>query len=69
MRDWTDTTLCPAAAEGKEPALTIKDWREMRGRMRSDRYDEDWRRAIDAFQRRFTERFIRPVEAILELHG
>ena len=66
MRDWTDTVLGPGAAESKEPAFTIKDWHDVRGRMRSDRYDEDWRRAIDAFQRRFTERFVRPVEAILE---
>ena len=38
----------------------------MRGRLRSDQYNEDWERVIAAFQRRFVERFIKPADVVLE---
>lgn len=66
MRDALDTVLGPANGERGERELRIREWNEIRGALRSDLYDEKWRRVIDAFYRRFDERFLGPAQAILD---
>ncbi len=48
-------------------SFTIGVWDRMRGALDPQFYDQDWERAISGIEGRFTERFIKPADAIQQL--
>jgi hypothetical protein len=49
------------------PSFTTETWARIRAKLDSHTYDQNWEEAISGIQGRFTERFIKPADAIRQL--